>query len=362
MRILHIAQIVKGGTAAHLCEVMPWQIERWGADNVTLLAAADQLDHLRALPRDRIRTFPSARRSPGQLIAMTRAARRLIRQQRPDIVHLHGTFAGAMIRLSYLFKRRGRPIIVYCSHGWSFNMQVRPSARFAYTAVERLLAPVAASIPCISHYEVRTAVERGLPQDKLVLIYNGVADIATGQQEAPVPRGEHVNLLFMARPGPQKGFDTLVDAMRLVEDRPLVLHAVGPDVDPDTLGPNIVQHGWQPRSRIPDFIAACDAVVVPSRWEGFGLVVIEAMRQARAVLASTADALPELVEDGKTGHLFAPDDAPALARLLSGLEPGALAEFGRAGRDKFLERFTSDRMNLALAALYSDLVSRRGGV
>lgn len=357
MKILHIAQIVKGGTAAHLCEVIPWQIQRWGADNVTLLAAADQLDHLRALPGDRIETFPSARRSAGQLIAMTRVARRLIREQRPDIVHLHGTFAGAMIRLSYLFRRRGRPIIVYCSHGWSFNMQVRPVARLAYTMIERLLAPVAASIPCISRYEVDTAIERGLPPDKLPLIYNGVADVAAGRKDAPARPGEGVNLLFMGRPGPQKGFDTLVEAMRLVEDRPVMLHAVGPDVDPATLGPNIVQHGWQPRSRIPDFIAACDAVVVPSRWEGFGLVVIEAMRQSRAVLASTADALPELVDEGVTGHLFPPDDAQALARLLSGLDPIALAEFGRAGRRKFLDRFTSDQMNLALAALYASLVA-----
>lgn len=355
MKILHIAQIVKGGTAAHLCEVIPWQIQRWGAENVTLLAAADQLDHLRALPGDRIETFPSARRSPGQLIAMTRVARRLIREQRPDIVHLHGTFAGAMIRLSYLVRRRGRPIIVYCSHGWSFNMQVRPAARLAYTMIERLLAPVAASIPCISRYEVQTAIERGLPPDKLTLIYNGVADIAEREHAAPGLSDERINLLFMGRPGPQKGFDTLVEAMRLVQDQSLVLHAVGPEVDPDTLGPNIVQHGWQPRSRIPDFIAACDAVVVPSRWEGFGLVVIEAMRQSRAVLASTADALPELVDEGVTGHLFPPNDAEALARLLSGLDPISLAEFGRAGRRKFLDRFTSEQMNLALAALYASL-------
>ena len=58
---------------------------------------------------------------------------------------------------------------------------------------------------------------------------------------------------------------------------------------------------------------ACDIITVPSRWEGFGLVTLEAMGYSVPLIASRASALPEIIIDGETGLLVPPENAAALA-------------------------------------------------
>lgn len=371
MRILHIAQILQGGTASHLSEVLPHQSALWGIDNVAMLAPADQAHYLAALDQRQIRTFPSADRSPSALAALMRRASRLIDEWQPDIIHLHGTFAGLMIRLLRMFTRGQRRIpLVYCSHGWSFNMQVSPLVRTGYGLIERALAGQADRIICISRFEHETALQRGIPASRLRTIYNGIADIPAGTDaivvegsaapEAPAQdaAANPIRLLFMGRDCAQKGYDTLIDAMRLLPVEKASLVSVGPEAAPDDPA-NVCGLGWVARKDIPDYIAACDAVVVPSRWEGFGLVVIEAMRQSRAVIASTVDALPEIIADGQTGYLVPPDDVPALAQKLGNLDRATLARMGQLGRQAYLERFTAGTMNSQIIAVYDGLLATR---
>lgn len=92
---------------------------------------------------------------------------------------------------------------------------------------------------------------------------------------------------------------------------------------------------------------------MPSRWEGFGLVALEAMRCETAVFAARQGGLVELVEDGVTGALF--DTADQLGELLAKTERIKLHEQGRAGRRRFLELFTHQRMVNELMALLAQL-------
>ncbi|MFC4255543.1 glycosyltransferase [Croceibacterium xixiisoli] len=322
-----------------------------------MLAPADQAHYLTALDRQQIRTFPTAERSFGALAALMRAAGRLIEEWQPDIIHLHGTFAGLMIRLRRLMNARKRRVpLVYCSHGWSFNMQVSPWVRTGYGLIERVLASQADRIICISRFEYDTALRRGIPASRLRTIYNGIADIGDDSLAAAPhddPDGP-VRLLFMGRDCAQKGYDTLVAAMRLIPPAQAQLVSVGPEAS--SLDPASLQAlGWVGRDDIPGHVARCDAVVVPSRWEGFGLVVIEAMRQSRAVIASTVDALPEIVADGVTGFLVPPDDVAALAARLSSLDRGTLSAMGARGRQVYVDRFTADMMNSQIISVYEEL-------
>ncbi len=99
------------------------------------------------------------------------------------------------------------------------------------------------------------------------------------------------------------------------------------------------------RRDVPDLLEAADVLVHPARVEGFGYVVAEAMMAGRPVVASDASSLPELVEAGRTGALFPPDDGDALdAALLPYLASGELrAEHGRHGRERAQAEYSLSR-------------------
>jgi len=113
---------------------------------------------------------------------------------------------------------------------------------------------------------------------------------------------------------------------------------------------------------VPAVLAAADCLVAPSRFEGFGLAVAEAMAAGLPVVASNVNALPELVEDGVSGLLVPPDRPGELARaVLRVLRDRELAA-GLAARAcaRVRERFTLDRMLRAHEALYDETLEAKG--
>lgn len=106
-------------------------------------------------------------------------------------------------------------------------------------------------------------------------------------------------------------------------------------------------------------MAVADVVVVPSLSEAFGLVAAEASALARPVVASRVGGLSDVVEDGVSGLLVPPADPLALAAAISELlaDPERANAFGRAGRARVEDRFTSERMAEAYVALLADLVA-----
>ena len=367
MKILHVAQKLPGGVSSYLCELVPFQLKNLGKANVLVLGPEQEAEHVPTLPRENWRFFPDSRRTPLSLLRLMSTARRVIDAERPDIIHLHSSFAGAIVRAGYLLWPCGyRPKIVYCSHGWAFNMAVPLAWGTCYALMERILAARTDSIPCISRHELKTAALRGLPRHKLKLVYNGVTrELPVATEAAPHFDPGRLNLLFVGRQDRQKGFDLLREAMARVRDLPIHLHAVGDAVvaaagTATCDAPNITQHGWQPRDRVLQYLAAADALIMPSLWEGFGLVAAEAMRHSRAVLASNVDALPELVVDGVTGHLFAPSNVESIVQLLRSLDQAELREMGDRGRQRFLDLFDAERMNRQIVDIYSELLEKPG--
>jgi glycosyltransferase involved in cell wall biosynthesis len=86
-------------------------------------------------------------------------------------------------------------------------------------------------------------------------------------------------------------------------------------------------------------------VLVPSRYEAFGLTALEAAQMARPVVATRVGGLPEVVVDGKTGLLVEPDDPVALARAIVTLlqDRGRAERLGRAARERARHAFSLER-------------------
>ena len=107
---------------------------------------------------------------------------------------------------------------------------------------------------------------------------------------------------------------------------------------------------------MPALLAACDIVVQPSHWEGFGLVLVEAMAARRPVVATAVSAIPEVVRDGETGLLVPPHDPDALARALLQLcgDPEHRTRLGAAGAARVQSHFTAERMVRETLAVYAE--------
>lgn len=122
---------------------------------------------------------------------------------------------------------------------------------------------------------------------------------------------------------------------------------------------NITFKGWMAYEKIIPYLYFCDAVIVPSRWEGFAMVPLEAMSFSKPVLAANTTSLPEVVEDKKTGYLFSLDDSSNLIQLLNNLEKNHLKELGMNSFLNYKNSFTSQKMLHQVAILYENLMENR---
>ena len=104
--------------------------------------------------------------------------------------------------------------------------------------------------------------------------------------------------------------------------------------------------GFLPEDRLRSLVAAADCVVVPSRYEPFGLVAVEASALGTPVVASDVGGLGEIIIDGLTGHLVPPADATALAEGLAAVldAPTASEVMALAARRRVAEEFTWPRI------------------
>jgi glycosyltransferase involved in cell wall biosynthesis len=356
-RILHVAQTTAGGIASYLEEIAAYQAERYGASNVAFLIPSGA-EHRPSIDTAQVCSFTSADRGPIQLIDFATSAARTIRRFRPDIVHLHSSFAGAIVR-GMLALRRQRPQIVYCPHGWAFSMDGTERRKRAYAEVERRLASVTDLIHNVSQSEQDLALSYGLPPQKMRVLPNGIAWAPLLRRLA---RSGPLRYIFIGRFDRQKGIDILLEAIRPLPIEDFEFDIVGSEIlsgasgtRPEA-GTNVTFHGWLARERTLKLLDRADALIMPSRWDAAPIVAIEAMRAGVAVIGSNRGAIPEIVGEGIGGHIFDIDDPGALGRVLLRLDRAALDRLGRSARKRWEERYCADRMNQSTCEAYEDLL------
>ena len=110
--------------------------------------------------------------------------------------------------------------------------------------------------------------------------------------------------------------------------------------------------GW--RDDAAQIMAALDVLLMPSLWEGFGLVMLEAMAQTVPIIGSAVSAIPEVIVEGETGKLVPARDTAALANALAQLlsDPALRRHMGLLGQDRVETTFSVERMISATLALY----------
>ena len=363
IRVLHVAENVKGGIATYLDSVLKFRAAESDPDAVFLLLPAGERSQVDAPERVRVDTYNYSGRGPLSLLRLMWVIWCAIRQIQPDVVHFHSSFPGFAGRLPMLFAK-SRVVCIFCAHGWSFEMDMPRWRKVLYSKIERLLSLRTDAVVNISLSDHRAALTAGLAETRCIYIPNGIdiPDAIRGQDLIPEKVGI-VNLLFVGRFDHQKGIDLLMDAMTKLQEEPIRLFVVGePVLGGVELVPadNVEFLGWRSRDQLRGLFTAAHAVVMPSRWEGFGMVAIEAMCCATAVIASDRGALPEVVRDGETGMIFGLEDPHDLVAALSSLAVSRLDEMGKAGQRRYEQYYTARVMNERLEVLYRLLASGKG--
>ena len=115
--------------------------------------------------------------------------------------------------------------------------------------------------------------------------------------------------------------------------------------------------GWIPHGEIGEYYQSCDGVIMPSRWEAFGLVAVEAMKYKKPVIVSDCGALPELVKDGYNGYVFKMDDEDSLKLIIDKLEKDTLIQLGNNAFGEFKKNFSETVMREKMKAIYEEILS-----
>lgn len=304
---------------------------------------------------------------PDDAIA-TGAVAVLLADLRPEIVHNHmyrAELVGTRAAIALGEIGRPRPYIISTVH----SSRVRSDED---RRVLRLLTPRIDRLIAVSRSIVEKLRSEGRDSAPISLIHNGVdlerydhqGPCCTLREEYGLP-SEGPIVGVVARLEPEKGHPTLLEAWPsvLAEVPDATLLVVGEGSRRGALEAMAHELGIADRvvfagrrDDVPAVTAALDVAVLPSYREALGLTILEAMALSRPVIASDVGGIPEMVEDGVTGLLVPPHDAPALAAaIIRLLRDHPLADtLGRAGHDLVHERFCIERMVSAVEQIYDD--------
>ena len=354
LSILHICETARGGVGTYIN-----LLAQGAGDHRVLLPTEDQSMLAADVARE---TFRRPVRSVTGLLRLCFHALRCGLRQRPDIVFCHSSFS--LLALLLLRPLLPRSRFLYCAHGWGGARETRHAPLLRQ--IEGRLCGLAHRVVNVSQGEQAFARQHGYHGHHLVIENAVCPALPLPPATLPGPAGA-VHLLFVGRLDPQKGFDLLLPAFAAArrQNPALHLHVIGEAVvqaacdTPDMHPEGVTRFGWIGADKIDSFYRAADLVLVPSRWEGMPLVVLEALRNGTPVMVSTRSNLPDLIEDGISG--FATDlNLHSLTGALARCSKPALAAMRPAARARYDARFHSDRLQREMQALYAEVMQDAG--
>lgn len=293
--------------------------------------------------------------------------RRALREIKPDIVHTH--LIHADLYGLFAAKLAGIRAVISSRHN-DDQFRFHPMWRRISPALWRLTNGGIAISAAIKDFMIEL---EDVPGEKITVVHYGLEHNWVADEELRAARRslsaelrldpEALLLGMVCRIVEQKGIPYALRAFQRIRDRfPTVnlviagdgelrpqLEALAQELGIDE---NVHWLGW--RGDAVKLIGAFDALLMPSLWEGFGLVLLEAMSRRVPVIANRVSAIPEVVVHGETGLLVEPRDVAALAAAMTRLlEDHALRQhMGLLGAARLEERFNVDRMVSGTVAVY----------
>jgi glycosyltransferase involved in cell wall biosynthesis len=324
--------------------------------------------------------IPQLRRNVGPVGGLITLFKlfRLMRRQKPHIVHTHTATAGLLGRLAA--KLAGVPVVVHTFHGHVLHGYFGPILSKGLVWMERFLARLSDRIVTVSEGQKRELAGYGVaPLEKITVVPLGfeledllACECHRGELRHELGLVAEAKLVaIVARLVPVKNHPLFLQVAKLVAEampqaRFLVvgdgelreeLEAYTRDLGLDG---RVLFTGW--RRDLPRVYADLDVVALTSINEGTPVSLIEAMAAGVPVAATAVGGVPDVVANGKTGYLVKAGDAEGMAQAIIELlrNPERAHEIGQRGREAVYPRFAAQTLIANVERLYAELLGEDG--
>jgi glycosyltransferase involved in cell wall biosynthesis len=316
------------------------------------------------------------------LLATVRLAR-VIRRERPQILHTHTAKAGTVGRLAAILAGSRRPpVVVHTFHGHVLRGYFDPIRTRLFLALERWLAAHSTALIAVGPQVRDDLVGLGVaPAERFTVIRLGIeleervrAD-ENGRAETRRYLGvpaERFVVGWVGRMTAVKRTEDVLEAFKRLRENGVdaCLCMVGDGPERERLERRAAELGvirdtlfLGYQEDVAQYYAAFDALVLPSANEGTPVSVIEALAAQTPVVATRVGGVPDVVRDGEEGFLVDTGDTGGLAERLTRLarDPELRRRLGRSGRGRVLSRYAVERLLDDVDRLYRELLATNGG-
>lgn len=263
------------------------------------------------------------------------------------------------------FQAKGIPTIAtlhHCVQDPSFSNYKSTLQRIYHylwiTHLEKHSIKKASRLTTVSHYTAK-CVQEIFGNTEIEVIYNGInQNIFHPNYQKLKTKNKKFTLLFVGNNSIRKGFDLLPKIMEELGDC-YELYYTAATPEQLKLPRNMKKLPYQETAfDLAQTYNSMDALIFPSRLEGFGLVVAEAMACGLPVIAANSSALPELIDHQKNGLLCEKDNIQEFIRAIKFIKenPDKAQFFSSQGRLKIQQKFTIDEMVKSYIALYERII------
>lgn len=292
---------------------------------------------------------------------------KLCRREKFDIVHTNSTKPGIIGRIAAFLA--GVPLVVHTIHGLSFHKFVKFPVWQFYWACEMFASLFCHKIVIVNKYYSKYFKWF---KNKTSTIYNGIdySKFPTTNKDAYTDKKGIVNILFVGRLDKPKNPLLLLEAARRLRTTHSNVHfyVVGDGeymdqcsrfINENGLNDYVSLEGW--RTDVYNYYQRSDIFAVPSIYEAFGIMFLEAGYYKLPVCSTTAEGIPEVVVNNSTGMLCEPNDVDAFTRNLALLvDNSELRErMGNNGYARVIECFNSSKMTNEYLKVYETGMSKK---
>lgn len=294
--------------------------------------------------------------------------KKILKKQNYDLLYMHSSKAGALGRLATIFKFKKK--IIYNAHGWYFNAKISKSKKIIFAFIEKILALKTNIIINISKSEYNAALQWKIAKkNKMQIVENGIdfnyfkdyekyRKIIRKKYDI---KDDEIVIGVVGRISEQKDPMTTIKAFEILnkESNNFRLMFIGSGelennvmdfAKKNNIEDKVIITNWV--KSVKEYISSVDIAILPSKWEGFGLAILEYMACDKPIVATNVGGISDIIKNNLNGYLVKPEDYQELSNkileLISNKElTKKMIENNKIYRNKYsIENTAKSSMNI----------------